>query len=199
MDQQGHIIVTGTGASGTTFLMDVFAEMGLDTHYQAGHASFEFHDQCACPLPKIIKRPQFCEDLDCWLNAGLIVDHAVVLVRSLEDAAESRRLVYQRDGQGADGSLFGTTCPEEQTKALARLLGQLLSTLANRKVRHSFLDYEAIKSNDTDYLFHRLKAIFADSGMVFDESSFRDSYPKASARRISRSKPQNENGQGMGS
>lgn len=191
MDQQGHIILTGTGASGTTFLMDVFAEMGLDTHFPPGDPSFEFHDPHANPLPKVIKRPQFCEDLDGWLNGGLIVDHAIILVRSLRDAAASREAVYRMRGPAAAGSLFGTSCPEEQEKTLARLVGQLLSTLANRKVRHSFLDYEGI--NETGYLFKRLTAIFADSGISLDEARFKMAHAKAYARRRSRSKPQDEN------
>lgn len=190
MDQQGHVIVTGTGANGTTFLMDIFTEMGLDTHFPPGHQSFEYHDPSVNPLPKIIKRPQFCEDLDCWLNRGLIVDHAIILMRSLRDAAKSREAVYRMLGPDADGSLFGTICPEEQEKALARLLGQLMSTLANRRVRHSFLDYEGI--NVTDYLVKRLTLIFADSGISLDEAKFKAAHSIASARRISRSKPVDE-------
>jgi hypothetical protein len=49
--------------------------------------------------PYIIKSPWLCDNLDEVLQGGkVIIDHAIVPVRDLYSAAQSRRDVTERDG-----------------------------------------------------------------------------------------------------
>ena len=100
--EMGKIIITGTGRAGTTFLIQLFTELGLDTGYTPENwrndydanasAGLEF-DFGQTRLPRILKNPAFCETLPALLADGImVIDHAIIPMRKLEEAAHSRSL-----------------------------------------------------------------------------------------------------------
>src|SRR5688572_24304601 len=105
-----HIIISGTGRSGTTFLVQLFTSLGLDTGFPDptsavlancnGGMEWNIRDPNA---PYIVKSPWLCDSLDEILEQGdVVVDHALIPVRELYAAAESRRDVSRR----TDHALF---------------------------------------------------------------------------------------------
>src|SRR2546426_1129889 len=99
-----HIIISGTGRAGTTFLVHLFTELGFDTGFTDctsaidpncnGGMEWDIRDPHA---PYIIKSPWLCDYLDEVLESGqYIIDHAIIPTRDLYSAAESRRDVTRR-------------------------------------------------------------------------------------------------------
>jgi hypothetical protein len=101
-----HLIISGTGRAGTTFLVQLLTELGLDTGFTGScaeidpiaHAGLE-HDLRAVDAPYVVKSPWLCDQLDELLARGDIrVDHAIIPVRDLSSAAKSRSEVHKRAG-----------------------------------------------------------------------------------------------------
>lgn len=98
-----HVVITGTGRAGTTFLVDLLFHLGLDTGYQAdsienykypiARAGLEV-DIRELPCPYIVKSPWFCGYAeDVLRREDIVIDHIFVPIRDLHAAAESRRYV----------------------------------------------------------------------------------------------------------
>jgi len=163
-----HVIISGTGRAGTSFLMQVFSSLGLPTGFESGehpldpdaHAGLELELESR-HAPYIIKKPQLCDTLDTILQTSDIhIDHAIVPIRDLFAAAESRRDVLRRTLSAGDptevpGGLFGTDEPHQQEAVLCQKLYQLIRTLAKHAIPLTLLDYPRLL-NDGDYLYRQL-------------------------------------------
>ena len=70
MEYRKHIVITGTGRAGTSFLVELLTNLGLDTGYRSeelnkfkyslGRAGFE-NDIRKENNPYIVKDPVFCD------------------------------------------------------------------------------------------------------------------------------------------
>ena len=169
-----HVLISGTGRSGTTFLVQLFTALGFDT-------GFDLNKDKPCPncnaglewdirdlnAPFIVKSPWMCEYLDTVLSKGDIhVEHLIVPVRDLFSSAESRRDVMRRaeiEGLGAGpnlpGGLWGTTEPEMQEHALMERFYKLLWTAARYDVPLTLLDFPRIV-HEPEYLRQKLIPVF---------------------------------------
>lgn len=80
-----HVVITGTGRCGTTFLVELLTNLGLDTGFSLAHTS-QLKDEVAhaglekniddqdCPY--IIKNPGFCDQAkDVLQRKDIIIDH----------------------------------------------------------------------------------------------------------------------------
>ena len=164
-----HVIISGTGRAGTTFLVQLLGRLGLETGAGSGaithldptaHAGLE-GDIRRGDAPYVIKDPHLCHSLAGVLAGGeVVVDHALVPVRDLYGAAESRRDVVRRSAsrlppQLLAGGLFGTDDPAAQESALAIRLYQLIHTLAKHDVPTTLLYFPRLVE-DPAYLFDKL-------------------------------------------
>jgi hypothetical protein len=103
MPPRHHIVISGTGRSGTTFLMELLTNLGLETGFRAeetaqlknkvAHAGLEDdirRDGC----PFVVKNPAFCDQAEeIFGRSDIVIDHIFVPMRDLNAAAESRRRV----------------------------------------------------------------------------------------------------------
>jgi hypothetical protein len=174
-----HVIISGTGRAGTTFLVQLLGRLGMETG--VGSAVVTGVDQTAkagleCDIrrrdaPYVVKAPHLCNTLDEVLAHGdVFVDHALVPVRDLYSAAESRRDVVRRSGsrlppQLLAGGLFGTDDPAAQEAALAVRLYQLIQTLAKHDVPTILLYFPRLVE-DPEYLCGKLRPVLP-SGMEY--------------------------------
>jgi hypothetical protein len=163
-----HVIISGTGRAGTTFLVQLLTALGLDTgfpHPDAGifgncHAGMEL-DVREPGAPYIVKSPWLCDYLDEVMRGGrIVIDHAIVPMRDLSAAAASRRRV---NGNAAPsvlpgqipGGLWHTTRPEEQESVLTRQLYKLLMALAEHDIPVTLLQFPRL-ATDGEYLYGKL-------------------------------------------
>ena len=102
-----HVIITGTGRTGTTFLMELLTSLGLDTGFKSENVSSLKDEIARAGLEKnigdadcgyIIKNPGFCNHAEEVLSRDdIIIDHVFVPMRDLVAAAESRRVVTREN------------------------------------------------------------------------------------------------------
>lgn len=180
-----HIVVTGTGRSGTTFLVQLLTKLGLDTGFSPseleragpGHAGLE-HDIRKDGCPFIVKSPWFCDYAEeVFAREDIVVERVIVPMRDLHAAAESRRHVtrtglsqlspvaklrHKLRPKNFAGGLWHTRDPERQEEVLLGQLYKLMLALANTAVPVTFLQYPRL-AQDCGYLFQKLNPIFSDA------------------------------------
>lgn len=167
-----HILISGTGRAGTTFLVQLFTALGFDTGFDKEqdvtcpncHAGMEW-DLRDSKAPFIVKSPWMCEYLDTVLSKGEVqVEHLFIPVRDLFSAAESRRAVERRaeikgGGVNVPGGLWGTAEPLKQEQALTERFYKLLWTAARHDVPLTLLDFPKI-IHEPEYLRRKLIPVF---------------------------------------
>lgn len=121
---KSHVVIAGIGRSGTTFLMELFTELGLETGFEKSeiaavrssysHAGFEYVPLNADyeKLPWIIKSPYFYKFADeVFTNKDIEIEHVLIPIRNLQDAANSRRKIQldfeAKNGTTIDGLISG--------------------------------------------------------------------------------------------
>ncbi len=164
-----HVIISGTGRAGTTFLVQLFTALGLDTGFSSpGDGIFP---ECDAGMekdlsdpnaPYIVKSPHLCLTLEALLSQKIVViDHAIIPVRKLEHAAESRRRVSRRNNPSnptsVNGGLWGTDNPALQEDVLSRRFHDLVHALVSHEVPTTFVHFPRIVT-DADYLYRMLRS-----------------------------------------
>ena len=168
-DAPGHkIVITGTGRAGTTFLVQLLTRLGFDTGYTPETLQRDYFAHCSAGLehdpeernaPVIVKNPNLCDRLPAILRRGsIVIDHAIIPVRALEDAANSRIRVGG-DGQ-TPGGLWGTGERQNQKAVLAGKFHELVHTLTVYEVAHTFLLFPRF-AQDPDYTRRQLSWLLA--------------------------------------
>ena len=174
---RNHIVITGTGRAGTTFLVELLTHLNFDTGFTPEDIPKWKDKRCNAGLehnlrrddaPYIVKDPTFCEYVDEILaNPGIEIDCVYVPIRKLEDAAESRRRNHKK-GYLA-GGLWGTKNPEEQERILMEKLYNLLFCLSSSDIPVVLLQYplmikdrKYLEDKLFDVLYSRKKVIMPD-------------------------------------
>jgi hypothetical protein len=168
-----HLIISGTGRAGTTFLVQLMTELGMNTGF--ANASSDIHEDCRAGMewdlqdsscPYVVKNPQLCHHLDAVLRDGLTtIDRAIVPIRDLYSAAESRRAVASAAGStvGVPGGLWLTDKPEQQESVLTEQLYELFYTLARHDIPVTILYFPRL-ATDPSYLFKKLSPVLPGIG-----------------------------------
>jgi hypothetical protein len=108
----GKVFITGPGRSGTSFLVQLLTRLGCDTGYEPGAEDFHDEVRAGCEIdimanvqddpawkvrsafehsPRIIKGPGWAYFLKLMIQRGVVeIDHVVMPLRDLTDAASSR-------------------------------------------------------------------------------------------------------------
>lgn len=184
-----HLLITGTGRAGTSFLVRYLTALGLDTHLarhgdaaawdEAAHAGLE--DMPAArdhaSLPYVIKSPWLAFEPEA-IGEDLALDAVIVPVRRLEDAAASR-IVIERQAMaraqpwiaasgtdwhhwgGAPGGVVYSLEPMDQARLLAVAFHRIVHFALERDVPLILLAFPRMVE-DADYLHARLRPVLGD-------------------------------------
>ena len=183
---RNHVIISGTGRAGTTFLVQLFTALKFDTGFEDVNscvfsncnAGMEFDLRQNTNAPYIVKDPALCDYLDELLDSeGITIDLCIIPIRDLYSAAESRRDVtvrtYEIDDSGVvAGGVWHTDNPEEQENILSLKLYNLIYTVVKRDIPVSLIHFPRFV-NDPEYLYHKIKSVFKET-ITYDV--FFDSY-----------------------
>jgi hypothetical protein len=165
-----HLLISGTGRAGTTFLVQLLTELGLDTGFK--NAADGVHPECNAGMewsteevfkmraPYVVKSPALSEDIKQILETpGLVIDSMIVPIRDLYAAAESRRSVARQAGNvKAAGALWLTKKPRDQETALAVQFHHLVNALVEHDVPVIWLNFPRLVK-DADYLYSKLQPV----------------------------------------
>ena len=196
-----HVIISGTGRAGTTFLVQLLTHLGLDTGFTpellASHidtraqAGLE-HDIRNSDCPYIVKNPNLMEYIEEVLERGdIIIKHVFIPMRAVHAAAQSRRHVQnkakaewpvhkrisraiRRTHKQVNGGLIFTKNQNEQETVLLRKFYKLLLCLSNYTIPITVLQFPRIVT-DCRFLYEKLKPILAEVEFGRFERAFHNS------------------------
>ena len=151
-------------------MVQLFTAIGMDTGYSSPYE--DLHENCNAGMerhlhqpdaPYIVKSPAMCDYLKRILDSGeVVVDHAIVPMREIYAAAESRRDVERRTPSdfpgGVSGGLWPLTAPEAQETVLAEKFYNLMYVLTCHDVPHTLLHFP-LMIRDPEYLFCKLRGV----------------------------------------
>ncbi len=187
------VVICGTGRAGTTLLMRVFTQAGLDTGYNQKHldrvagnigrAGLERmpNRRNLDDLPQIIKTPRLTKRLpvllkEQWFPIGL----AIVPVRDLYQAAQSRIDVNARaeekgiDPDKAPGGLVGRNKDVDQHYLLAEQFYNTIQPLIEYEVPTLFVSFPKF-AKDFEY-FDRTVSASLERVFNWSRSQINDAY-----------------------
>jgi hypothetical protein len=192
-----HVIISGTGRAGTTFLVQLLTRLGLDTgfdrntmavlpaaqsarmgmdYFPIARAGLEM-DIRAPGAPYIVKTPFLCDWTEEALASSIRIEHAIIPVRQFEAAAASRAHV-QRETTGsvnrtikAAGGLWDIDLAEHQVGILRQKFTNLIEVLVRNNIPITFLSFPR-HVRDPDYLFGKIRFLLGN----IDLTSFRAAY-----------------------
>jgi hypothetical protein len=197
--QRRHVIISGTGRAGTTFLVELLTHLGLATGFTphtvasninaVAHAGLE-HDVRKEDAPYVVKSPGFCDyAAEVLAREDIRIEHVFVPFRDLYEAAESRRQVQEKNIalwsllerirnrkklQRIKGGLWQTTHKEAQETVLLGMIYKLFLALSDTNIPVTLLRYPKALQ-DGRYLYEKIKPIlggisYAEFKPVFDRT-----------------------------
>jgi len=187
---EGRIIITGTGRAGTTLLVQLLTALGFNTGFSLKQIHDEIDSISNAGLeyrriednsPYIVKSPWLADSLLDDLRNGRIIKQAIVPIRDVAAAADSRRRVYfealrqGRDTTRQPGGLWYTTNPEAQEGVLAMQFYKAIYALVSFEIPIIFLEFPRF-AQDYKYAFQRLGS-FLNAHSVSD-NEFRDAFAR---------------------
>jgi len=167
------IIIAGTGRAGTTFLVAVLSDLGLDTGFRPGvgldgvsgglERSIGTRD-----TPRIVKSPGLSTRLGKLLDDKVVeLEHVIIPMRDLDIAAASRvRVAGYGRFLGVRGGFTGTRSASRQRYVLASMLAELIWAITRHDVPHTFLEFPRF-TYDWEYTHEKLG--FLDPTLTADD------------------------------
>lgn len=172
----GKVYISGTGRTGTSFLMQLLTELGFDTgfkgadrtthYFEIARAGFEW-DLSDVAGPRFQKSPHLCDRLSEIVSRGVRIDHIIVPVRNGADAAKSRIKVQLAttgtpDGEEVAGGLWSTSRSDAQETILRVKLASLIEVAVKHDISLIFLAYPR-HAQDAEYAYRKLTPILGDT------------------------------------
>ena len=167
------VVIAGTGRAGTTLLVQILTQLGLDTGF-ATDAALDPNARAGLELatlkgsgPRIVKNPTLSTNLRAVLERGDVeIEHVIVPMRDLDVAAASRVRVSQYGRRpDAPGGMWHTNRGHNQSDALASVFYELMWTLVEFDIPHTFLAFPRF-ALDADYLADKLAWLAPDASVA---------------------------------
>lgn len=178
----GRIVIAGTGRTGTTLLVQILTALNFDTGFtledatanidRISHAGLEhaFSDEFN---PYVIKSATITV-AEALKERGLKIHAAIIPMRDLFAAAESRRRVYHAAAaHGLDplkqpGTLLLTQDPAWQEIFLAVQLYNTVFPLVQFRIPTYLLEFPRF-ARDVAYLYRALEPLLSSHGVTLQE------------------------------
>lgn len=164
------ILITGTGRSGTTFLIKLFSFLDYNTGFNRENYKNHIESKCNSGMEKkytdnhyIIKNPTFMSDMAAILkNHNVIVKLVIIPIRDYKVAAVSRaNLNY------GWGGLWNASDECSQLLFYNEIMANYMYTMTKYEINTLFLDFDKMV-NDKKYLFNKLKVVLDEKNINFE-------------------------------
>ena len=194
-----HVVITGTGRAGTTFLVQLFTNLKLDTGYTAESIRNDLDENARAGLendvrkegaPYIVKSPWFCDYAsEVVKREDIVLEHVFIPMRELHAAIESRKHVTKSAVSKMPffkrlkntikppklrGGFVHTRRAGKLEKVLLLQLYNLILALSEAQIPVTLLQYPKL-IKEPAYLYEKLKPIlgaisFAEFSSVFKQT-----------------------------
>lgn len=183
MAVSSHLVISGAGRAGTSFLMALLGRLGLDTGFSAdqvtralaGPARAGLERDLRGPhLPRVVKNPNLCDYIDDVLaRRDLRIEHLIVPLREPDEAAQSRaraqqaglaalswrkRLSAVLKGKAIDGGFWPGAAHLPQAQVVVDRVHRLLLAVAAHDIPVTLLAYPRL-TRDPAYLYAKLSPL----------------------------------------
>jgi hypothetical protein len=180
---RGHVVITGTGRAGTTFLVQLLTNLNLDTGFNAQTVEKDLDENARAGLendirkdcaPYIVKSTFFCDYVgEVVKRKDIRLEHVFVPVRDLCAVAESRKYVTKCAVSKMPflkrlkntikppklrGGLVHTRRSWKLEKVLLSQFYNLLLALSEAHVPVTLLQYPKLVA-DSAYLYEKLQPV----------------------------------------
>lgn len=176
------ILVSGTGRSGTTFLIILYTLLGLDTGFDESNYENEIYSECNSGMERgynspysIIKNPEFIFQISEIISSGIEIECVIIPIREYEKSARSR----VSHGHNA-GGLWHANNQEEQVNYYHKIMAEYLVNMVDYNIPTIFLSFEQMVSSP-EYLYFKLRPTLKN--ISYDE--FLVAYNNATAQQRS--------------
>jgi hypothetical protein len=167
-----HVIISGTGRAGTSFLVQLLTHLGLDTGFsvedinngldECSKAGLEY-DVRNANAPYIVKSPFFCDYAGEVLSSSVIkIDHIFIPYRDIKSVAKSRIRVAIESKHAESlpvdeipGGLWCTQESDQQEKILWEKLNKLLSEVSLSHAAVTLISFPKL-AQDPLYCYRKL-------------------------------------------
>jgi hypothetical protein len=187
---KNHVIISGTGRTGSTFIVKILTKLGLETGFSPENLEENIFPECQAGLemdirmpdaPYIIKSPWICDYIDELLdNKNIHIEFAIIPIRDIRDVAQSRISVSNnrdiekyKNPSDAPGGLWGTENPKRQEYILYQKLMKLILSLSAKNIPMIFIHFPKL-TQDSIYLYSKLKPILKDIEYLEFENVFQN-------------------------
>jgi len=175
-----HVVISGTGRAGTTFLVELLTHLGFDTGFgidsiEKNRSSVSFggleYDIRGEGCPYIVKSPWLCEHIDeVCSRPDITIEHLFVPVRNLQEAADSRR--FSSSMGEPNGGLWDVDSSAEglQEQALLEKFYILLYVASTKQFPVTLLQFPTL-ANNARYLYEKLLPVLSKKDISVSEFS----------------------------
>jgi hypothetical protein len=180
-------LITGTGRSGTTFLMLILSYLNLDTGFENEkeleegifpecNAGLEQYSSCVFgkegkKSPRIVKSPSIIHEIDSILKRGIQIEHVFIPVRDYYQSANSRSKNI------SNGGFWKAKNVEDQISFYHKIMAEFLVEMVKNDIDTTFLDFEKMITSE-EYTFKKLNPVLEEISF----SDFSEAFKKASRR-----------------
>jgi len=172
------ILITGTGRSGTTFLIKIFSFLGYDTGYTRENYKTHIYENCNSGMEReynenysILKNPLFMEKWDKIIQ-DINIKLVIIPIREYKESALSRQ-----SHKFNAGGLWNAQHMKEQIAYYNKLMADYMFYMTKYDIPTLFLDFKQMINNKM-YLFSKLREIWLEKEISFD--LFSSAYDDAS-------------------
>ena len=184
----GHILITGTGRCGTTFLIALYTFLDFETGYPQNDSALRklyLYANCGSGMERawgckerILKNPTFLQDISTWYGRpngpAPNIQHVIIPIRDAKAVANSRA----SHGFGAGGYWGGARNATGQLRFHNTLLADYLHTMVTHDVPTIFLDFDRMVTS-AEYLREKLRPTW-EAERTIDAETFARAWTRAS-------------------
>ena len=167
------IFITGTGRSGTTFLIKLFTFLGYDTGFNKENYTEHIFTNCNSGMETqykdnfyILKNPTFIDDIEKIVeDKDVIIKLVIIPIRDYKLSAISRV-----NHNNNNGGLWNATDECTQIEFYRKIISNYIYYMTKYDINSLFINFDKM-IHDKSYLFHKLKNIMDEKNISFDTFS----------------------------
>jgi hypothetical protein len=170
MRKNGKILITGTGRSGTTFLIKLFSFLEFDTGWNKDNYKNSISKNCNSGMernhtdkPYILKNPIFMRDIKNIIkDKSITIKTVIIPIRDYEISAASR-VSHGRQ----NGGLWCANDKKSQIQFFKNIIADYIYYMTKYDIDTTFIDFDRM-IKDKKYLFNKIKYILDEKKIGFD-------------------------------